>query len=54
MEFANNRWDVGCDRKRGRKDDSKVFDLSNVKEGGSYLVGVYCMAGQSETSGGQQ
>lgn len=40
MGFANNRWDVGCDRKRGTKDDSEVFNLSNVKDGGSYLVGL--------------
>lgn len=51
--FAN-RWDVRCARKTGTEDDFKVFDLSNVKDGGSCFVGVYFMAGQSLTSGRQQ
>lgn len=51
--FANG-WNVRYDRNTGTKDDVKVFDSSSVKDGDSYVVGVYFMAGQSYTSGRQQ
>lgn len=37
---------MGCDRKRGTKEDSKVFNLSDMLNGGSYLVGVSFTVGQ--------
>lgn len=35
LAVFTNRLDVKCERRRGVKDDSKVFGLSNQKDGGT-------------------